>query len=55
MKERGGDWAEGGVGLRIGPRSPGRRLRGRCRVGSQRSVNSDDVMRARWRKGEPVI
>lgn len=36
------DWAAGS----------GRGSRGRCRVGSQRSVNSGDVMRARWRKGE---
>ncbi|XP_070366548.1 BSD domain-containing protein 1 isoform X16 [Equus asinus] len=35
--ERGGDWAEGGVGARIGPSAPGRCLRGRCRVGSQSS------------------
>lgn len=55
MMERGGDWAEGGVGARIGPSAPGRCLRGRCRVGSQSSVNSGDVMQARWRKGEPVI
>lgn len=53
--ERGGDWAEGGVRARIGPSAPGRCLGGRCRVGSQRSVNSGDVMQARWRKGEPVI
>lgn len=46
---RGGDWA------RIGTRCWGRSLRGRVRVGSQRSVNSGDVMRARWRKGEPVV
>lgn len=55
MMARDGDWTEGLFGARIGPSSSGRCLRGRCRVGSQRSVNSGDVMRARWRKGEPVI
>lgn len=55
MIKRGGDWAEDGVHERIGPSASGRCLRGRCRVISQRSVNSGDVMQARWRKGEPVI
>lgn len=55
MMEQGRDWAEGGAGARIGPSASGRSLRGRCRVGSQRSVNSGDVMQARWRKGEPVV
>lgn len=55
MMEPGGDGAEDDVGAGIGPRAPGWCLRGRCRVGCQRSVNSGDVMRARWRKGEPVI
>lgn len=55
MMKRSGDWAEGRVSATIGPSAPGRYLRGRCRVGSQRSVNSGDVMQARWRKGEPVI
>lgn len=53
--EPGGYGAEDDVGAGIGPPPPGWCLRGRCRVGSQRSVNSGDVMRARWRKGEPVI
>jgi hypothetical protein len=55
MIVQGGDWTEGGAGSRTGPRASGRCLKGRSRVGSQRSVNSGDVMRARWRKGEPVV
>ena len=55
MMEPGGYGAEDDVGAGMGPPPPGWCLRGRCRVGSQRSVNSGDVMRARWRKGEPVI
>lgn len=53
--EVGRNWAEGGVRARIGPSVRVRCLRGRCCVGSQRSVNSGDVMQARWRKGEPVF
>ncbi|KAK2488918.1 hypothetical protein MC885_003151 [Smutsia gigantea] len=36
MVARDGDWTEGLFGARIGPSAPGRCLRGRCRVGSQR-------------------
>lgn len=55
MTGAGGNWSEGPVRTRIGLSIPGRCLRGRCRVGSQRSVNSGDVTQARWQKGEPVI
>lgn len=51
----GGDKAESCACVKIGARSWGRSLRGRCRVESQRSVNSGDVMLARWRKGELVV
>lgn len=44
MMTRGADWSEGSVRTRIGLSIPGRCLRGRCRVCSQRSVNSGDVM-----------
>lgn len=55
MKEGAGIGRRAGLWTRIGARAWGRSLRGRCRVGSQRSVNSGDVMQARWRKGEPVV
>lgn len=55
LMQGGGDWAESCASVKTGERTWGRSLRGRCRVGSQRSVNSGDVMLARWRKGELVV
>lgn len=55
MEEGAGIGRRAVLWTRIGARAWGRSLRGRCHVGSQRSVNSGDVMQARWRKGEPVV